>query len=570
MENSHMKKAASVLWPYLVIVLATLVMIAPQLRTGATLIGGDTFFHYGRFYDTAMQWKTGNFSYFQTNFGFQQSGRVINAVYGPLFAYLNGLLVLLSGSWHHYQILSDFIICLLGAGSMFYLLRKVKINKVLALIFSLIYINIGMIPAYVNGSSFNGWGQAIMPFVLLCGVRMITDSEKPINWIELMLVMSILAQIHVLSTLMAALLLIPFFIISLVKNHNSRKVWLPFFKAVLGSIVLSLNLAASFIILMSKNHVATPDAYNMMFNGLRLSLYHAGFGGSLGTSYAMVLPIFALAAILQLLHVLFHFKQNQVNTVVTIWSFILLAIASIYFPWGFVQNHLPFLKTSFQFPFRLIVIAYPMMILGLALTMQQLLKSSRSWGKIGSWAAVLVLLFEAIVPTVVTNKSYTVNHVLNQKVQAASHSHDLQKFLDSHEYAILPDYLPLNVASQGQDFGINYQKNVVKTAHQYQHSVQGATLKLSWNAKQTKQVMLPIIAYAQSRVTVNGKNFTGKKSEIGNPIVSQKKGKNVATMQFISPLWFKVLNTICLLIWVCGLLWLCWSKFMVDYRSKTK
>ncbi|EQE00311.1 putative cell division domain protein, partial [Clostridioides difficile CD9] len=37
-----------------------------------------------------MQFKTGNFSYFQTNYGFQQSGRIVNALYGPLIAYILG------------------------------------------------------------------------------------------------------------------------------------------------------------------------------------------------------------------------------------------------------------------------------------------------------------------------------------------------------------------------------------------------------------------------------------------------------------------------------------------------
>lgn len=37
-----------------------------------------------------------------------------------------------------------------------------------------------------------------------------------------MIVMSLLIQVHVLSTLMAVLLLIPFFIYSLIINNNSK------------------------------------------------------------------------------------------------------------------------------------------------------------------------------------------------------------------------------------------------------------------------------------------------------------------------------------------------------------
>ncbi|MDU1879425.1 MAG: hypothetical protein E6779_07590, partial [Finegoldia magna] len=59
---------------------------------------------YNRFYEDAMQLKNGNFSYFLSLYGFQQSGRIVNALYGPFFSYLQGGLVLISGTWFRYQI----------------------------------------------------------------------------------------------------------------------------------------------------------------------------------------------------------------------------------------------------------------------------------------------------------------------------------------------------------------------------------------------------------------------------------------------------------------------------------
>ena len=40
-----------------------------------------------------LQLKNGNFSYFLSLYGFQQSGRIVNALYGPFFAYLQGGLI---------------------------------------------------------------------------------------------------------------------------------------------------------------------------------------------------------------------------------------------------------------------------------------------------------------------------------------------------------------------------------------------------------------------------------------------------------------------------------------------
>ena len=294
LEKIKTNKFCQFIWPYLLIALATTIVISPQLISHTILASddtADTLFHYSRFYDAGMQLKTGIFSIFQTNFTFQQSGRIINAIYGPLFAYFNGILVLIAGNWFNYQVILAYVISLLGAGSMYYLLQKVGINKLLATVIGIIYINIGMIPAFINRSSFNGWGQALMPLVVLCGVRMIQDREKPINWIQLMLVMSLLVQVHVLSTLMADLLFLHFFLYSLIINQNSKKIWIPFIKAVVGTIVLSANVIGAFLVLMPNNHLAANTEFDLSRGGLRP---HVLWHNEYGTAFAYIFRILVI------------------------------------------------------------------------------------------------------------------------------------------------------------------------------------------------------------------------------------------------------------------------------------
>ncbi|OPH32186.1 hypothetical protein B5J54_02535, partial [Enterococcus faecium] len=93
--------------PFLAIFFIALAFLMPHLFTHKLILGADAPFHYNRFYDAAQQIKYGDFHYFPSLYGFQQSGRIVNAVYGPFFAYLQGLIVLLAGSWFHYQILSN-------------------------------------------------------------------------------------------------------------------------------------------------------------------------------------------------------------------------------------------------------------------------------------------------------------------------------------------------------------------------------------------------------------------------------------------------------------------------------
>lgn len=555
MKKATLNQVWSFIWPYLVFIIVTTIMIYPQLKAGVLTTGGDTYFHFSRFYDAAMQLKNHQINFFQSNYGFYQSGRVINALYGPAFAYFNGFILLICRTWFNYQIVTDYIICLIGATSMMYLLRYMKINKGLAVLLSSLFINIGLIPAYINGSSFNGWGQAFMPFVLLCGVRMLKDRNEPINWIQLMVIMSILAQIHVLSTLMAVVLLIPFFIVSLFLNHNSKKLWISLSKAVVGTIFLTANVWGAYLVLLSSNTLGLPDPYNLMFSGVRVVNY-SGYHGEYGTIFGFILPLAAILIMLQFIYVIFHLKQDIANTVVTLTGIILLGISSIYFPWGFVQRKLPILQTSFQFPFRLVAIIYPLLILGVGLTIQNNFTQDK-WKKYISFGVVGIVFLESLVSIVRTTHYHSVYHVRNSAVQKAGKNTDLSKFLTTKKFGKQPDYLPISGKQDTKKFGNLYLKNVISNYSNYQHIVtKPGTLVLSWTGKTNKKVTLPVVMYAQSELIVNNQRFTGVKTRIGNPIVVQHKGKNMAILSFKIPTIFYALVAITLISWVVLLMWL--------------
>ncbi|MHC9001263.1 hypothetical protein [Enterococcus bulliens] len=110
--------------PYLILLGCAVLLSLPQLLSHNVMLGADYIFHYNRFYETAMQLKTGNFNYFLSIFSFQTTARMINALYGPVMAYLQGLLLLIAGTWFRYQLLTNFLLFFLSGSSMFYLLKK--------------------------------------------------------------------------------------------------------------------------------------------------------------------------------------------------------------------------------------------------------------------------------------------------------------------------------------------------------------------------------------------------------------------------------------------------------------
>lgn len=544
------------IWPYLFFIVCITIMAFPQLMAGVVTKGGDTYFHYTRFYDTAKQIRNHNFSIFQSNYGFENSGRVVNTLYGPGFAYLNGLIVLLSKNWFNYQIITDYLVCFIGASSMFYLLKYVKVNRTSAAILSVLYINIGLIPTYLNGVSFNSWGQALMPFVLLCGIRMIKDHKNPINFVQLMLIISIFAQIHVLSTLMAIILLIPFFLLGVYLTKDKKSIWQNFFKAVLGTILLTANVWGAYLVLLSRNKLASPDPFNMAYSGLRITGYHLYYG-SYGTVFGLVLPIIATLFLFQLIWVLFHLKDNLINSVVTIWGSILFGIASIYFPWGFVQRIFPFLQNIFQFPFRLTAIIYPMLIVGIALTIQNYFLHS-SWKKILSYAFVVLVIVESMGSVIRTTNYYSENKI----VRKYSRNDNLSEFFKNKIYSKQLDYIAVTKNIDMRQAREKYKHDVLLQSKYFGHSVKAGKMILTWNGKSNKEVILPVVSYAQSQIQVNNKNVNGEKTAIGSPIVKQRKGRNFASLSFKIPAYYYLLLLIAVISWLAVIGYLLYQKFI--------
>lgn len=115
----------------MVIVLAavSIIIMLPQIYEHAIIVSGDSLFHLNRFYETYKQIKTGNYSYFQTLYGFNGSARIVNALYGPYLAYLMGFFLLILKSWFKFQLVTGFLLLFISGYSMYFLARKISIKK---------------------------------------------------------------------------------------------------------------------------------------------------------------------------------------------------------------------------------------------------------------------------------------------------------------------------------------------------------------------------------------------------------------------------------------------------------
>lgn len=557
--------AFSLLTPYLsasvVIFLSTTLFLWPQLSQHAAFLASDTIFHYNRFFDIYSQLRHGSFNYFQTNYAFNQSGRIINAFYGPVFAFFNSLLLFVCKSWFRYQILSDFIIGFIGGLGFFQLLFKNKVKLWLALILIPLYLSAGSMPLWINGTSFMGGSAALAPWALQQGIRMIQNKNHPINWISLALTMSIVAQVHLISTVMFTVALIPFFIYGLILTQNIKSYLSNAVLAVIATFFLSLNVIAGLLV-MKSNPTSLPVPGDLHLN--------ASYITNLDNLRNHIMPILLILFVVQLLLALLINKKCKLNLFVTIVGFTFLWLSSQFFLWDKIQRKFSFLSTSFQAPYRLNVIAYPLLFLGIGLSLTYLFKQNKLSSKILNYGSILLLL----VATTTSSQAF-----INYNQECAAAFKDPKRVIIYKWYAripedrkaiqnaalgsnlgilpkivsnVQPDYLPLYTKKESGEVNLLYVHNVIDQENNFYHKVtKNGDLLLKWKSPSNKRnVVLPVVLYKFSRIKLNGKTITPHKTPIGNPIINVSKGKNTVAVSFTSPKYFKPMLLLAAISWI--------------------
>ena len=547
MKNHSVEKYKNKIIDYLIPIILSLViatvLIWTELTTRSGLTLDDTAFHFHRFYDTYQQIQNHNFSYFQMNYGMGESGRIVNALYGPFFAYLMGSLLLFCSSWLRFQILITYLIFLVGGLGIYRLSRKVKLSQVVSSIVTALFLTTGYIAYWPRSNAFNSWGAVLIPFVLIQGINLLNNHKKRFSWISLGIVMAIVAQIHLLSTFFSILALIPFFIYGLVLSENKRQMWIDVFKAVGLFIVLTANVWGAFLLLYPTNQMASPIDYSPVLTAVNLSV------AGTSTMWTSITEVTLLLFIVQLIYVIFNFKSSKLNTFVTLEGIVFLYLSSNLFPWQFVKDTLPAVTGYLQFPNRFTVVAYPLLFLGIGLTLNELIKShGKKLGMIASALAIVVVLFNVRADFNEINNNITYNKGITSNAKEMKEK-GLAPYINKVKINS-PDYLPVRKKIKSSDItgmlmSMSPQKNNFE-----RRALPNGRLELTWKDSTSKVTTLPIFIYKQSELSLNSKVIKPKVNEIGMPQVQSRKGKNTAILSFKTPTWFTALLYISILSWV--------------------
>lgn len=554
-------KSRERLWVSLFIIVFAILLVTPQLFTRKVILGSDSIFHYNRFYEAAMQLKNGNFSYFLSLYGFQQSGRIVNALYGPFFAYLQGGLILISGTWFRYQIVSRVLLHILAESSMYALLKQCKVKTSIALSLGLLYATTFSIQYWTMRQGFSSWGAALLPYCFIPAIHYVFYQR--VDQVRLALSMALIFQVHVLSALMLVMMYLPFYLYTFVKVTASKKkeTIVKVLIAVILFLLLTVNVWGVLLYLRGANHLLDPFINREI-----------GKNGIDGTArYWLYTPISLMVLlILQFIYAIVNWKKlARWKRILHFIYFVFFFLSTGLFPWQYLVENGNTFAELIQFPFRFFVPATILLLAITGLTVTRFV----NWRK-----SIAVLLFVFAGVGLIQNIMDTTDRVKSaaqdgelisivkhtyvegdyQTISLTMNDSDLSQFLNL-VVKPTPDYVPIYGTIGKQNTYDLYYENIV-TNQRTEKLIEDNYLVLTWQADEGEELNLPIVVYKDSILTLNGKELDKDDynlSTIGTPTVSSQEGKNKLELRYQEPEWiFVAISAPLIVLGIISLQWI--------------
>lgn len=531
--------------PFLAIFFIALAFLMPHLFTHKLILGADAPFHYNRFYDAAQQIKYGDFHYFPSLYGFQQSGRIVNAVYGPFFAYLQGLIVLLAGSWFHYQILSNFILYLISGFSMLILLRYVNVRNWVSVPVAVLFMSTYSIQYWSINQGFTSWGTCFYPLCMIPIADFVLHKKFPV--IKVAVSVGLMTQIHLLSSIMLALMYIPFYLYYFFNQTEKGKALLQLIKSVLLYFVLTANIWAGLAIVYSGNKILPP------FVNREMSQKAIDLDGSYWLHYPKAFPILILSGFL--LFIFFQQKNTLFQKIVLYTSLVFFFLSTSLIPWTtLIEKNVPFISLI-QFPFRFFVPFTLLLLLYLALSLNQW--SEQKWFRLLSIFGILIFSAQTIQNLYQhlekwENETFVSRHTYlfdtPEEARKTFFSKDMSTSLFVFQKTT-PDYLPIYKETKDNKYD-RYNEEILENETTFIKTHPGGLLTIKWKNTGDKTVHIPAIVYDRTVLQQNGKTLTDYEvTDIGTPIVKQQKGINELTLHYQTPIYFYFILSLTLIGW---------------------
>ncbi|MFW8598946.1 hypothetical protein ACOJBZ_12560 [Enterococcus innesii] len=514
-------KKGIIIW--VIFAILSIIIQSPQIFSKGYILGVDSIFHMNRIYETMMQLKTGDFNYFISLFSYQQSARIVNAFYGPGMSYILGAVLLLSGSWVKFQLITSFFVNVIGAYGVYRIAKKLSVSDVLAILSGAIYMGTYFVASWNTAGSFTGIGNMLIPYVIFYGIEMLVDKKQNFSVLGLGLSMGVLLQTHVFSSLLATLVLLPCVIYAFIKTTLKKEFLLSMIFSVGIAILLSLNVWLGMFYLLKDNQLLQTVPLDLLKNAVY-------FVPEKGNGQANIGIVLSSLFFFQVINLVINWRHiNNTTKILMTTGSIFLLLSSRFFPWNIFSKLFPALESFLQFPSRLIIVPtilllvtfeyackylkkeMVLIVLGIATLFSISIAQDRVMSRMTEWNSENVLASPNKKPSNLSAK----------ELRNVIRSNNLGEVLDVVRKGT-SDYLPLKEPLSNQDFEhfdpySKYWEYVINPNPNFEKKVLNGDIIVSWESDDDKIVNVPIFKYEGTVIKdlSSGKPIDVRTTDIG-------------------------------------------------------
>lgn len=452
---------------------------------------------------------------------FNHNGNMTSLFYPWLTAYPMYLLLCITktymGAYYLFWILMTF----LTLEITYQVMRKISHNEFMAIVSSIVYTF--SISRTINISERFAFGEGLamtfLPIVLLGVYQIFYSDDNKIHWYSLALGMTLIAYTHILSLVMAVILVAFFFIAALIH----RKITWTKFLALVKAGVVSLFMTAGVFIPMLQMYlnvkINPPLQWDLANTALSLKESLDRTLSNLLTSkdtLGIVLLVLFIISLIAILKVKSVFIKDCV-----VGSILFILLTSTVMPWKLLQ---PILG-QIQFPWRFFVIATLLVSFAGTYTIFSLVK------KIEFKIPVAILIILA---------AFFFNYfaIVNSSNIAEAKGQDwIYADMSTTYWNGIDDYTPEISENDANDRNL-IKSNKVKINGtdwidpEIQTTADKITFTIDLNEKAENKIILPVYVYPGEKVTWQGKEISAKAAYNGATIVDAKQGLNTYTIEY--------------------------------------
>ncbi|AEV94735.1 hypothetical protein [Pediococcus claussenii] len=544
--------------PIWVLFLVAILIVLPIYFNNTGMAFGDTYFHYNRIYEAAQQIRHNNFSFINL-YSFQQSGRVVNQVYSPLLTYFFGGILLLVGNWFRFQVISIIVVCLLAGIFTYYGARRLELTAKTSLIVAIMYMSSFSIFNFIYSTSWRGVAAMFIPLLVGPILDLYRGDWTWKSMFFLSIAISLITQAQILAVTLILPILVPFFVIGLIKStHKWRGVGF-LSAAVVMAVVLNLNVVLPYVELIKGNTILPPANFPLMegVTNILVPFYDAA---PLSNVVISILFFMSFAGL-----ILFWSRLGNFSKLVSIIGMVYMVLGTSLIPWSAVETSVPALGNFLQLPRRFIIVGLLFLVLGAVLILRDLVESSMhkvsftivdfmlTVFTIASVTSLMVTINDwnsqsrsnsaGLASGLATEKVNVFAHKLDGKkiskiieLQPAFHSANTGKLIHAVD-RVTPDYTPIQKYSNKIDYYQLYVNYVIKPKNKFKHTVKkDGVMELTWNDSKAKTQDVPVVAYKNTQIKFNGKVLKHnhlKQTAIGSLLLKSQKGLNRLQISYV-------------------------------------